>query len=110
MIIQNGYIEAMVLTNGGVDSTTGFAVAESVSYGTPIPCQYVLSIAAQKTLAQGEHTLKESYKVLIEEQPAGFNPGHVRLSDINGNVIGVFRVEGLELLVAVSEMTFNAIP
>lgn len=104
MIIQNGYIEVVTVVNGGTDQETGYPLAGGVSYGDPIPCQYFLKQNRQAVLANGERKETEQYNVLVEEQPCCFNPEQVRLTDMCGNTVGVFVVETIEPLDAVSEV------
>lgn len=105
MIIQNGYIEAITVANGGIDPNTGYPVAGTTSFGSRIPCQYLLKSNRQAVLAEGERKEVKSYEVLIEEQQCcQFEPEKVRLTDLCGNPVGVFVVESVEPLEAVSEV------
>lgn len=107
MIIQNGYIETMTLTGGGTDPATGHPVAEAVSWGDPIPCQWYLKRNRQAVLAEGERMEQPSYEILIEEMPHCFHPEQVRLTDLCCRVVGIFAVESVEPLDAVSEVRIN---
>lgn len=107
MIIQNGNIEAITVAESGRDPNTGYPVAGSVSYSEKIPCQYFLKTNRQFVLAEGERKETEQYQILVEEQQGAFNPEQVRLSDLNGNVIGEFVVETVEPLEAVSEVRLS---
>ena len=94
MIIQNGNIEAVIVTDGGIDPTNGYPLEGSTTYGDKIPCQYILGTSRQTVLANGERLDTETYQILIEEQPQGLaKPEKVRLSDMGGTVIGVFVVD-----------------
>lgn len=104
MIIQNGFIEEVTVANGGIDQETGYPLAGSMSFGKPIACQYFLKSNRQAVLANGERKETEQYQVLVEEQPHCFNPEKVRLTDMCGNTVGVFVVETIEPLEAVSEV------
>ncbi len=104
MIIQNGYIEAVTVVNGGIDQETGYPLAGGMSFGSPIACQYFLKSNRQAVLANGERKETEQYQILVEEQPCCFNPEKVRLTDMCGNTVGVFVVETVEPLEAVSEV------
>lgn len=103
MIIQNGYIEALTVT-GDYDPHTGYPVDGTETYSEKIPCQFFLKASRQFVLAEGERKETESYQVLVEEQQGVFKPEQVRLSDMNGIAIGVFVVETVEPLEAVSEI------
>lgn len=108
MIIQNGYIEEIKVANGGIDPNTGYPVAGKVSYCFPIPCQYLPKSNRQAVLAEGERNEVKSYEVLIEEPLCcQFGPEKVRLTDLCGNTVGVFVVESVEPLEAVSEVRLN---
>ena len=106
MIIQNGYIEAMILTGGGTDPATGHFMPGSVSWDNPIPCQWYLKRNRQAMLAGGERMEQPAYEILIEQQQS-FNAEQVRLTDMNSRVVGIFCVESVEPLDAVSETRIN---
>jgi len=109
MIIQNGNIEPVIVTDGGYDPTSGYPLDETVTYGAKVPCQYILNNSRQMMLANGERLETEGYQILIEQQPQGFTkPDKVRLSDLSGNDIGVFVVDSMEHLDAVSEIRIIA--
>lgn len=110
MIIQNGYMEKMVLTGGGTDPETGYLVEERVTYGTPIPCQYLLKSNRQAVLANGERVETVGYQILVEEPLECCHAEQVRLCDLCGNAIGVFVVETVERLEAVSEVSITVKP
>jgi hypothetical protein len=102
MIIQNGTIEAEVKTGGGVDSSTGFPVRPTVSWGEPIPCQFSANSMNRLGRANGEHFTLASYEVFIEEQT--FTAERLRLTDEAGNVIGIFSVIQVAPLQTVCEI------
>ena len=107
MIIRNGFIEEVTVINGVIDQETGYPFAGRMSFGSPIACQYFLKSNRQAILANGERKETEQYQILVEEQPSCFNPEKVRLSDKCGNTVGVFVVETVEPLEAVSEVRLN---
>lgn len=103
MIIVNGHIECEHDTGGGIDPVTHFPVKPEVSWGDPIPCQYVP--ARHDFLAvtpQGEHYTLASYTILIEERP--FEAKRIRLTDRSGKVMGEFAVRQTEPLEAVCQV------
>lgn len=105
MIIQNGNIEIKTKTAGGIDPTTGFPIAaSSVSYGTPIPCQYIANMYNQLGRSNGEAFTMAQYTILIEQQPTAFSAEQLRLKDMAGNVVGDFSVVSVEKLDAVSQV------
>lgn len=110
MIIQNGYIEKLILTGGGIDQNTGHRIAETRSYGDPVPCQYFLKSNRQAVLANDETVETVSYQVLVEEPYSGEGVEQVRLKDMVGNTVGVFAVETVEPLEAVSEVRITVKP
>ena len=104
MIIENGTIELKQKTiGGGIDKTTGYPLKPaSVSWGDPIPCQYIAKKYSNLCMVGGEHFKTAEYSVLIEEQP--FDAEQIRLKDLNGNVVGEFSVISVEPLTAVCEI------
>ena len=102
MIIQNGHIECKVKTGGGIDPVTGYPVKAEVTWGEPIPCQYIPSKHDMMAVREGEHYTLAAYAILIEEQP--FESETIRLTDIRGEELGEFPVRQVERLEAVCEM------
>ena len=107
MIIQNGFMEKMVLADGGVDPETGYPNADSVSYCDPIPCQYILKNNNRSILAGGEKVETVSYQVLVEEPLECIHAEQVRLTDLCGNIVGIFTVASVERLEAVAEVSIT---
>lgn len=105
MIIENGTIELKQKTSGGgIDPTTGYPQKPaSVSWGTPIPCQYMANKYNNLGRVNGEHLKTAEYSVLIEEQPLG-ETEQLRLKDRAGNVVGEFSIIQVEPLEAVCEI------
>lgn len=103
MIIQNGYIEVKTKKGGGIDPVNGFPLPVEVSWGRPVPCQYVPNRHNNlgRTAQEGHFTVA-SYSVYIEEQP--FSAEQIRLSDMSGTNLGEFSIIQVEPLVAVGEI------
>ena len=102
MIIANGTIRVKVKTGGGIDPVTRFPVMPEVSWGEPIPCQYIPNRHDKLGVASGEHFTVATYTILIEEQP--FTAEQIRLSDRDGVVLGEFSVRQIEPLDAVCQV------
>lgn len=103
MIIQNGTIELRNKTAGGINRETGHPVKPSeVSWGTPIPCQFLQNTHNYLGITSGEHFTQATYTILIEEQT--IEGEQLRLKDMGGKVIGEFSVKAIEPLEAVCEI------
>lgn len=96
MIIANGTIEFKVKSAGGIDPTTGFPVASSSTWDSPIPCQYLVNSHDNLGRVKGEAFVKASYTVLVEQQTVPSE--QLRLTDRDGNVLGEFSILGVEQL------------
>lgn len=103
MIIQNGTIEVQTTTGGGLNPSTGFPVAPSEAWGTPVPCQYSPVKYNALALSNGEPVTERNYTILIESQ-VSFAPDRVRLKNLAGTVIGEFSVQSIVPLDAVDQM------
>lgn len=66
MIIANGHICAIRKTGGGIDPATRHPVAPSVSYGSPVPCQFRPASLNLQSKSFGEPNKTASYEILIE--------------------------------------------
>ena len=105
MIIPNGTIQIKQKQAGGIDPETGYPINSSnVTYGDPIPCQYIINKYNALAMSQGEHVTLASYEVLIDAQP--FDAEQIRLTDKSGKVIGDFSIIRVEPLDAVYEIRF----
>lgn len=103
MIIPNGTIEIKTKTGGGINPETGYAnKPDNVSWGDPIPCQFLANKYDKLGKVNGEHFTVAQYSVYIEEQP--FEAEQVRLKDRKGKVLGEFSVIDIEPLEAVCEL------
>lgn len=102
MIIANGTIEEMHKTDGGLDPVTGFPKQAQVSWGEPVPCQYIPVKHNKLVKANGEPVTLATYTVLIEEQP--FNAEQIRLKTREGSIVGEFSIMAVEPLEAVCEI------
>ena len=103
MIIPNGHIECKLKTGGGIDLVTRYPAIPEVSWGEPIPCQYIPARHDFSAVSQGEHYTLASYTILIEERP--FTAERIRLTDHrSGRVIGEYSVRQTEYLDAVCQV------
>lgn len=101
MIIQNGTIEFITVTGVTLDSTTGHPVApQSISYGCPIPCQYIPVNVNLQAKSNDESIVRAKYTILIE-QFWNTVTERLRLKDRNGSTVGEFPVISAEPLDAV---------
>lgn len=100
MIIRNGYIEYITTTNGGIDEN-GYPTGGVATYGVPIPCQYSFS-RNNRSMSNGEHMVRESYSILVEfnKEP---KTERIRLTRLNGEVIGEYSIISNEPLRAVCQ-------
>lgn len=90
MIIPNGTIEFKEKAVGKIDPKTGYPVkATKVSWGEPIPCQYLPNNRNNLGRVNGERFMTATYTVLIEEQPLP-DSEQVRLTDRCGKSLGEF--------------------
>lgn len=101
MIIANGTIELKVKTAGGIDPSTGFPVASTSSWGSLVPCQYLINTRDNLGRVDGEHFTKAQYSILIEQQTVASE--QLRLTDRGGTVLGEFSIISVEELDAVCQ-------
>lgn len=102
MIIQNGHIQIKHKTAGGIDKVTGHPIPSVSTWSVPIPCQYIPNNVNKRGMIQGEHYTIASYTILLEEQP--FTAEQIRLTDMDGNVIGEYSIISSQPLDAVKEV------
>jgi len=108
MIIQNGYIEQITVTGGGLDETTRHPVVASKTYNTPIPCQYVSTSKNMLAKSNGEPVTQMSWTIYVEALCRHFNVGErIRLIDLCGNEIGEYSVIRAIPLEAVCQIELN---
>ncbi len=105
MIIENGTIEFKQKTPGTIDPETGYPTkATEVSWGKPIPCQYLPNNRNNLGRVNGERFTTATYTVLLEEQPLPESE-QIRLTDRSGKVLGEFSlIAPPEALEAVGEI------
>lgn len=104
MIIENGTIEVKSKSAGGIDPETGFPIpSDRVTWGEPIPCQWLANKYSNLGKSEGGNFTVAHYSILIEsEQP--FTSEQIRLRDNYGNVLGEFSVIEVEALRAVCQL------
>jgi hypothetical protein len=104
MIIDNGFIEFIEHHSGGVDTATGYPVADSEEAAEPIPCQFSArsynGIARQ---GQGEPYTQQSYTILIEQRPLK-RYDKLRLTGYATGILGEFAIISTEPLDAVCQI------
>ena len=104
MIIHNGYIQAKTKTAGGIDPVTGFPIASSASWGEPIACQYTANMYNQLGRSNGEAFTIAQYTILIEKQLTAFTAEQIKLTDMNGAVVGEFSIKSIDVLDGVEQL------
>ncbi len=104
MIIQNGHIQFLAATGGGLDEVTGHPkkATETVT-GNPIPCQYMSSTFDYLAETNGEHFTRRGYTILIENHHEVLSERLV-LTDMSGNEIGRYSTVRVDPLDAVCEI------
>ena len=107
MIIQNGYIEFIMVSGGGLDSVTGHPLKAEKEYCELIPCQYVP--ARQNLLAKsnGEPVTAQTWTIYIESLWRDIATERIRLTDMDGNIVGEYSIIKIEPLVAVCEFVIT---
>lgn len=105
MIIQNGTIEFKEKTPGTIDPETGYPTKPtSVSWGEPIPCQFLPNNRNNLGKVNGERFTTATYTVLLEEQELPESE-QIRLTDRSGKNLGEFSlIAPPEYLEAVGEI------
>ena len=103
MIIQNGYVQYIENSGGGLDDN-GYPTAPTTTYGTAIPCQYQANSHSYLGKSNGEAFIRASYTILVEYDGVREETERLRLSDKAGNKIGDFSVLMFEPLDAVCQM------
>ncbi len=103
MIIQNGYIESVTLSGGGLDATTGHPTAGTKEYGELIPCQFYAARYNAQAKSNGEPVTSATWTILIESL-WDFDAEVLRLQDMNSQFIGEFSIIRKEPLDAVCQV------
>ena len=104
MIIQNGYIEFITVTGGGLDPVTGHPIPVSgKEYGELIPCQFVPARANLLAKSKGEPVTDFSWTIYIESLWRDIATERIRLKDMMGNIVGEYSIIRCEPLVAVCQ-------
>ncbi len=108
MIIVNGHIKRKSKDGGGIDTATGFPVAATGEWGSPVPCQYVPTAQNLQATAAGEATAERRYAIYIEgyDGREGCDicvKEQVQLYDLCGHLIGEFSVKSVTPLLAVDQ-------
>lgn len=95
MIIENGYIQAIIRTGGGLDEDK-YPIPTREEYGERIPCNILLNKKNKLASANGSPFVDVNYEVLIE--PIPFPHERVRLITQFERVLGDFSVISIEYL------------
>lgn len=104
MIIQNGYIESVTLSEGGLDPQSGHPVPAEKEYGELIPCQFYASRLNMQAKSNGEAVTAATWTILVESIWDFRDVRTVRLQDMAGRMIGEFPVVSIEPLDAVGQI------
>ncbi|MFJ1411696.1 hypothetical protein [Capnocytophaga canimorsus] len=94
MILDNGTIQAIEITQGGL--VNGIPQEAQTTYGEPIPCHIVANQNNQKGSVKDSTFTQMTFSVWIDFQPQTFTAKHVRLTDNKGIVLGDFEVQSIE--------------
>lgn len=97
MIIENGTIQAKIMTEGGLDDN-GNPIRPSEYWGVPIPCNIKTNQDSNRGKVDGNTFTIAAYEILIELQP--FVGGRVKLVR-EGQELGEFSVQSSEPLTEV---------
>ena len=104
MIIKNGTIEVKSKSAGGIDPETGFPIpSDRVTWGEPIPCQWLANKYNNLGKSEGGNFTVAHYSILIESEQE-FKSEQIRLRDNYGNVLGEFSVIEVEPLQAMCQI------
>lgn len=102
MIIQNGTIELKRKTAGGINPSTGYPVASTATWDSPIPCQWLVNNHNNLGRSNDEHFTLAKYIILIEQTNA-VDSEQLRLTNRNGKVLGEYSIISVEQLDAVQQ-------
>lgn len=100
MIIANGTITCREEKTGYIDAETGHPVKLPVTWGCPVPCQWMANTTDRRGVVNGERFTLATYTVLVE---GPFHGERVRLCDPCGRELGEFAVKSEEWLEAVGQ-------
>lgn len=103
MIIENGHIEFISVTGGGLDPITGHPLATVKAYGRKIPCQYQAAAFNALAMSNGEPMTRQKYVILIESNWLTIPTERLRLTSRSGAVVGEFSIIQTEPLDAVCQ-------
>ncbi len=105
MIIQNGYIqirEDREFSDDGLDPETGYPLSTyDEVFGKPIPCQYIATAYNFQGRVGTEHVIKSKYSILIDREE--FKSERIKLTNLKGDILGVFSILQIEPLEAVCQ-------
>lgn len=95
MLVENGYIELMIKTGGGLDAS-GHPLPSGGEWKYPTPCQWRKTEGNLLARSKGEAITRASYSILIHA--SRFTAEEIRLKDLKGDTIGEFSVIRIEEL------------
>lgn len=104
MIIQNGNIEFKHKTCGGFDADGYPVKAGDIYYSEKIPCQYVYKKRDLLAKSNGNPVISTSYEVLVAMPLPEAKSEQVRLTNMDGEIIGEYSVISFQPLRAVQEV------
>ena len=93
MIIPNGHIEIRKVVGDDINPQDGFLTPAQGVWSERIACQYTPQSYRHASVVGGEHYTQASYDILVDAlNVEGVKPTTIRLTDENGNAIGVFSI------------------
>lgn len=92
MIIQNGFIEFISVSGGGLDPVTGHPAKAETTYGEKIPCQYVNGSQNLQGKNNGEPVIQQTWTIYIESFCHCIPSERLRLTDLCGNLVGEYSI------------------
>ena len=104
MIIQNGHIQFLESSGGGLDPVTGHPrKATENTIGPLVPCQYMSSTFDYLADSSGEHYTRNGYTILVENYTEVASERLV-LTDRKGGEVGRFSIVRVDPLDAVCQI------
>ena len=101
MIIENGTIEYIIKTDGGIDRNTGYAIKPTYTYSSPVPCQIVPININYQSRVEDNRIIAAKYTILLEQQEVPSE--RIRVTYKGNKAIGEFSIISVRQLDAVCE-------
>ena len=104
MIIANGYIRYILTdTEGGIDESTGYAVASTTSFSNYVPVQYNPMSFSYLSKENGEPVTRQGYAVFVEYVSGAIQSERLQLYAADMTEVGEFSVISITPLDAVCQ-------